>query len=43
VEFGRNANLQFHGVYLLVTRDGTSARPNSETAAYQLSMPLVSA
>jgi RNA polymerase sigma-B factor len=43
VEFGRNANLQFHGVYLLVPRDGSSARPICETAAYQLSMPLVSA
>jgi RNA polymerase sigma-B factor len=41
-EFGRGANLQFRGVYLLVPRDGSSARPICESAAYQLSMPLVS-
>jgi len=43
VEFGRAARLQFRGVSLSVPGDGSSARALCETAAYQMSLPLVSA
>lgn len=43
IEFARGARLDFRGVYLTVPSDGSSARALCETAAYQLSLPLVPA
>lgn len=41
VEYPRGAQLEFRGAYLLIPRDGSSARAVCENAAYELQRPMV--